>query len=201
MAVAVSVPHLKNAPDEPSIHGFAQQLESMLDLRNLPYYIVRGTSLKKMLDLSTSQARGTSYNTELVTALGVSNLHIELHAYDFDTNEEWSDSDFIIGELHGDILDDNYGYSNEILIKKVNDKIDEFAEVNIVTLRPSEHYSSVLSELLYDISSIILYVNVDSYELFPTVAESITDIIWDFVDHRTSSDHSEESIEDNPMLH
>ena len=52
MAVTVSVPHLKNAPDEPSIHGFAQQLESMLDLRDLPYLLVRGTSLRKMLDLS-----------------------------------------------------------------------------------------------------------------------------------------------------
>ena len=69
MAVTVSVPHLKNAPDEPSIHGFTQQLESMLDLRDLPYLLVRGTSLRKMLDLSTSQARGTSYNKELITAL------------------------------------------------------------------------------------------------------------------------------------
>ena len=99
MAVTISVPHFKETADGPNIKNFSSHLESMLEVKDMPYYIVKGNSLKEMLNLSTSEARGTSYNKELSTALGVSGLHIELHAYDFDTNKDWTESDFVLSSF------------------------------------------------------------------------------------------------------
>ena len=120
----------------------------------MPYYSVRGQSLKTMLDLSTSEARGTTYNNELAAALTVSDIHIELRAYDFDTHEDWSDSDFVFGKL--------IGYTDEELLKNFEDTIGSRAsyETNIIT--PIGHYSSALSEFVYQIPSIVIYVNVGS---------------------------------------
>ena len=101
MAVALSVPHFKPSADSPNIQDFAKELESLLEVKQLPYYLVQGNSMKEMLDLSSSEARGTAYNKDLAAALAVSDIHLELHAYDFNTQEDWSDSDFVIGELTG----------------------------------------------------------------------------------------------------
>ncbi len=178
MAVTISVPHFKETSDGPNVKNFSASLESMLEIKNMPYYIVKGNTAKEMIDLSTSQAKGTSYNKELSTALGVSNYHIELHAYDFDTQKDWSESDFILGDLAG--------YTNEELLQRYEDTISSFANVGVVDIVPLGHYSTVLSELVYEIPSIVVYVNADSNQLYSTVAEGITDIIAYYEDRRTA---------------
>lgn len=178
MAITISTPHFKESPDDPNIKTFLTQLESFLDAKNMPYYSVKGQSLKTMLDLSTSEARGTTYNNELAAALTVSDIHIELRAYDFDTHEDWSDSDFVFGKL--------IGYTDEELLKNFEDTIGSRASYETNTVTPIGHYSSALSEFVYQIPSIVIYVNVDSSNLYPTITESITDIILDYEERRTS---------------
>ena len=47
MAITISAPHFKESVDDPNIKPFIDQLESFLDLKAIPHYIVKGTSLKK----------------------------------------------------------------------------------------------------------------------------------------------------------
>ena len=56
----------------------------------------------------------------------------------------------------------------------------------MITVLPIGHYSTALSELVYEVPSIVLYVNVDSIELYPSVSEGITDIIAYYEDRKTS---------------
>jgi len=178
MAITISAPHFKESVDDPNIKPFIDQLESFLDLKAIPHYIVKGTSLKTMLDLTTSEARGTSYNQELAAYLQVSDLHLELHAYDFDTHEDWSTSDLVIGKL--------LGYTDEELLGDFENVLGGSATVETNMVVPMGHYASALSEFVYQIPSIVLYVNVDSSQLYPSITESITDIILDYAESRTS---------------
>lgn len=178
MAVALSVPHFKPSVDSPNIQDFVKELESLLEVKQLPYYLVQGNSMKEMIDLSSSEARGTSYNKDLAAALAVSDIHVEMHAYDFNTDENWSDSDFILGELTG--------YTDGEMLNRFETTIANFANVDVITVLPIGHYSTALSELVYEVPSIVLYVNVDSIELYPSVSEGITDIITYYEDRKTS---------------
>jgi hypothetical protein len=178
MAVALSAPHFKPSADAPNIQDFVKQLESLLEVKQLPYYLTKGNAMKEMLDLASSDARGTAYNKELSAALNVSDLHIELRAYDFSTNADWSDSDFVLGEL--------INYTDDEILNRFENTIANLSKVDIVEVLPIGHYSTALSELVYDVPSIVLYVNVDSMELYPSVAEGITDIIAYYEDRKTS---------------
>jgi len=178
MAVALSVPHFKPSLDFPNIQDFVKELEALLEIKQLPYYLVQGNSMKEMLDLSSSAARGTSYNKDLSAALAVSDIHIEIHAYDFNTNEDWSDADFILGEL--------IQQTDGELLSRFENTISNLSNVDVVTVLPIGHYSSSLSELVYEVPSIVLYVNVDSKELYPSVIEGITDILTYYEDRKTS---------------
>jgi hypothetical protein len=178
MAVTLSSPHFKPTPDGANINEFTNQLKSFLNLKSLPYYSVEGNSMKGMLDLSSSEARGTSYNKELAAGLDVSSLHIELRAYDFNTNEDWSEADFVLGELSG--------YTNDEILNRFENTITKFGKVEVVDILPLGHYSTALSELVYEVPSIVLYVNADSMELYSSVAEGITDIISYYEENKTS---------------
>ena len=178
MAVTISVPHNKNSEDSPSVIAFIQDLESILDVKSIPYYIVRGNSLREMLDLSTSQARGTSYNKELTAAFDASEFHVEIHAYDFDSDPDWSDSDVVIGDLSG--------YSDDEMISRAEETIGQFGTVSVVDIVPLGHYSTALAELVYQMKSLVIYVNADSGNLFQVVSEAITDVIGYYEDRKTS---------------
>jgi hypothetical protein len=178
MAITISAPHFKESVDDPNIKQFVDQLESFLDAKNMAYYSVKGTSLKTMLNLATSEARGTTYNQELSAALTVSDLHIELHAYDFDTHEAWSTSDIVFGKL--------VGYTDDELLNDFENIIGSKASYETNVIVPIGHYSSALSEFVYQIPSIVIYVNVDSSTLYPSITESITDIILDYEERKTS---------------
>jgi len=178
MAVAISVPYSKTSQDDPNVSGFVDELQSVLEVKGIPYYTVRGNTLKEMMDLSTSQARGTSYNKELSAALDASDLHIEIHAYDFDSSPDWTESDFILGDLSG--------YTDDEMISRYEETIGEFGNVSVVDIVPLGHYSTAVAELVYEIKSLVLYVNADSSNLFPSVSEGITDIISYYENHKTS---------------
>ncbi len=178
MAVTVSVPHNKSSEDSPSIVPFVEDLQSILEVKSIPYYTVRGNSLREMIDLSTSQARGTSYNKELSAALDVSDLHIEVHAYDFDSNPDWTDSDVVLGDLSG--------YTDDEMVTRYEETIGEFGNVSVVDIVPLGHYSTALAELVYEIKSLVLYVNADSANLFQVVSEAVTDVIAYYEDRRTA---------------
>ena len=72
------------------------------------------------------------------------------------------------------------------MLNRFETTIANFANVDVITVLPIGHYSTALSELVYEVPSIVLYVNVDSIELYPSVSEGITDIIAYYEDRKTS---------------
>lgn len=178
MPVTISVPYNKSSENSPSIVPFVEDLQSILELKGISYYTVRGNSLREMIDLSTSQARGTSYNKELSAAFDASDLHIEVQAYDFDTNPDWSDSDVVLGDLSG--------YTDDEMVSRYEETIGEFGNVSVIDIVPLGHYSTALAELVYEIKSLVLYVNADSGNLFQVVSEALSDVIVYYEDRKTA---------------
>ena len=78
------------------------------------------------------------------------------------------------------------GYTNDEILNRFENTITKFGKVEVVDILPIGHYSTALSELVYEVPSVVLYVNADSVELYPSVAEGITDIISYYEEHKTS---------------
>ena len=78
--------------------------------------------------------------------------------YDFDTHEAWSTSDIVFGKL--------VGYTDDELLNDFENIIGSKASYETNVILPIGHYSSALSEFVYQIPSIVIYVNVDSSTLY-----------------------------------
>ena len=98
MGIVVTVPHAKKPDSDPSAVAFTKQLESIMDIRDIPNYILYGNSPRNMLDLSTSEARGTGYNSDLASALRVASLLLEVHDFD-SASDPTFEEDFVFVEI------------------------------------------------------------------------------------------------------
>ena len=177
MSTVISIPHAKEPDGDPGAVLFSQELESTMELRGVSNYIVKGNSPKTMLDLSTHQAKGTNYNSELSSSLGVATYHVELHSFD-DNHESYSGNDFVIGKISG--------YTDDSMAQRFVNSIDNYATTSIEEVKPEQHYSSTLSEFVYRIPSLILYINEDSIDYHSPVAGVVADFAAEYEDHKTS---------------
>ena len=72
------------------------------------------------------------------------------------------------------------------MVTRYEETIAEFGNVSVVDIVPLGHYSTALAELVYEIKSMVLYVNADSANLFQVVSEAVTDVIAYYEDRRTA---------------
>lgn len=191
MGIVITVPHAKKPNSDPSAVAFTKQLESILDLRDISNYILYGNSPRGMLDLSTSEARGTGYNSDLASALRVASLLLEVHDYD-SASDPTFEEDFVFVEIancNTDVIDQAIAITNN------------FANVDTERLESRKHYPSALAVLSFEIPTLLLYVNRDSTDLFPAVAEALAELAEAYVQRKTDEDDSEVSIVGNPQQH
>ena len=144
-----------------------------------------------MLDLSTSEARGTGYNSDLASALRVASLLLEVHDFD-SASDPTFEEDFIFVEIakcDTGVIDQALAITNN------------FANVDTERLEASKHYASALAILSFEIPTLIVYVNRDSTDLFPAVSEALVELAEAYVQRKTVEDGSEVSIVGNPQQH
>jgi len=191
VGIVVTVPHAKKPDSDPSAVAFTKQLESIMDLRDIPNYILYGNSPKNMLDLSTSEARGTGYNSDLASALRVASILLEVHDFD-SASDPTFDEDFLFAEVakcDTEVIDQALAITND------------FANVDTERIESEKHYASSLAILSFEIPTLIVYVNRDSTDLYPAVAEALSQLAEGYAPRRTSEDGSEVSIVGNPQQH
>ena len=83
MVVGISVPFAKGPGEDIAALAFLEHFEASLRLLDVPFYTVKGSSPKTMLNLSTSEARSTEYSRELSSFFEIKRLtagmHIRVH--------------------------------------------------------------------------------------------------------------------------
>jgi hypothetical protein len=191
VGIVVTVPHAKKPDSDPSAVAFTKQLESIMDIRDIPNYILYGNSPRNMLDLSTSEARGTGYNSDLASALRVASILLEVHDFD-SASDPTFEEDFVFVEIakcDTGVIDQALAITNN------------FANVDTERLEASKHYPSALAILSFEIPTLIVYVNRDSTDLFPAVSEALVELAEAYVQRKTVEDGSEVSIVGNPQQH
>lgn len=191
MGIVIAVPHAKNPNGSPSAVAFAKQLESILDVRDIPNYALYGNSPRDMLDLSSSEARGTSYNSDLASSLRVAYILLEVHDFD-SASDPTFDEDFVFAEVakcNTEVIDQALAITND------------FANVDTERIESEKHYASSLAILSFEIPTLIVYVNRDSSDLYPAVAEALAQLAEGYAPRRTDEDGSEVSIVGNPQQH
>ena len=182
MSIVLAVPHAKEPGSDQSALAFLKNLESVLTLREMEYYSVLGNKPKKTLDLATQLARGTSYSDELSIVLGMSEILIEIQSHNDESDVDYSDFEFVIGELPS--------FTDEDDSDTLMNTIDQFGDTTVEKMDPKEHYAAVLSEIIFKRTAIILSVNSNSNGKFIGVAEVLVDFVADSLDRRISMAHS-----------
>jgi hypothetical protein len=178
MAIVVTVPHATEpAPDQGAVL-FTKYLQSIMTTRDIDYYIVNGDKPKAMIPLSTYYARGTDYNTELSVAIEMSELLIEVQSFGGESDSEYTEWDFVIGDLPD--------YSDDDMTNALYNYIDDFGDCSVEEVLPKNHYPSVLSEFVYEKPAIIINVNENVSDKFMAVAERLVDFAVEYAAHRTS---------------
>ncbi len=178
MSIVLTVPHAKEPGSDLSALEFLKNVESVLTLREMEYYSVLGNKPRKVLDLSTSLARGTEYHDELATVLGMSDILVEVHSHNEDSDVEYSEFDFVVCELPE--------FTDEDMADTLMNSLEPFGDTTVETVKPSNHYPAVLSELIFKNDAIILSVGDNSNERFIGAAESLVDFVAGSLDRRIS---------------
>ena len=169
MVVGISVPFAKGPGEDIAALAFVQNFEASLRLLDIPFYTVKGTSPKTMLNLSTSEARSTEYSRELSSTLSVSSIHIDLQGFDNESNPEWIRSDIVFGVLPT--------FTNEEQMQAFANLTREFAWATVKEIDIPSNYASGLSEFVFDTPSIPIKLNVGSVDLYPALAEVVAESV------------------------
>jgi len=176
VSIVLTVPHAKEPGSDLTALEFLNNLESVLTLRQMEYYSVLGNKPKTVLDLSTHHARGTEYHDELAIVLGMSDVLIEIHSHNEDSEVEYSEFDFVICELPS--------YTDEDMADTLMNSLETFGDAAAETVKPEKHYPAVLSELIFKNDAIILSVGDNSNEKFIGAAEVLVDFVAGSLDRR-----------------
>ena len=179
MTIAIVVPHAKEPEGDPTAVLFADYMEAALVNRDIEFYTIMGDKSKTMIDLSTHNARGTSYNDELSSALKNSILMVELHSHDEDSADDYSEFDFIIEEFPE--------FSEENLSEELSNSLQEFGDANVENADASNRYASTLSTLIFGKPAIIFSVNENTKEKFIGSSEALVEFLVDYAARRKSS--------------
>ena len=189
MTLAVTVPFATPPEEDTGAVLFLEHFKESLNSLELSHYVIEGESPKGILNLSTKEAKTTEYSKDLSTLLPASNLHIDIHSYNYETYPDWIDRDIVLGVLPT--------FTDTKLLAALKRSLIDISSIYIEDLILEFSYASVLSELIFNVKSIPLYLNENSVALYPVIAEKLAE----FVDQIGPSGYSEVSIEDNLMQH
>ncbi len=182
MAFAITQPYATEPGADQGAIEMGKHLESIMRLRKIEFYSIQGDKPKTMLDLSTSDARGTKYNTELSFAIENSSLLIELHSYNFDSNKEYAEYEFIIGDIPN--------YTDDVILDTLFNTINNVGDCSVEIVEPVDHYAAVLSEFIFQKPAIILMVNDESIDKFMALSEYLVDFVVDFEASKALQGHA-----------
>ncbi len=172
MAFAITQPHATEPGASQGAIEMGKHIESIMSLRNLEHYSIMGDKPKTMLDLSTSDARGTEYNNNLSFAIENSSMLIELQSYHFDNNKELAEYEFILGDIPN--------YTDDVILDTLFNTINDIGDCSVEIVEPSNHYAAVLSEFIFEKPAIILMVNDESIDKFMALSEYLVDFVVDY---------------------
>jgi hypothetical protein len=191
MTLAVTVPFATPPEEDTGAVLFLEHFKESLNSLEISHYVIEGESPKGILNLSTKAAKTTEYSKDFSTVLLASNLHIDIQSYNYETypDEDWINRDVVLGVLPT--------FTDTKLLGALKRHLIDVSSIYIKDLILEFSYASVLSELIFDVKSIPLYLNENSVALYPVIAEKLAE----FVDQIGPLDYSDTSSEDNLMQH
>ena len=183
----ITVPHAKREASGNHDEGAIQLipfLRKSLDDRSVPYsFLVGDDVFRGVLDLNRGESRNTEYAKEFAKLLSLSDLHIDLHSFEY-VDEDTSDE-----ESYTVMGDDLREWSRSdivfLTIPKITDEwfahtVMEHLE-RLVTIDDIEtdtyNFLTVFSQVAMDVPSILLEVNEGSRPSFPAVAEAVAEAV------------------------
>ena len=84
--------------------------------------------------------------------------------------------------------------SNQSLYEGIENILDEYGVVSVVEVAYATHRLSLVSEVLFDTQSVILYLNEGAVDLFSSVAEVLAEFVSQYEAHKSPLADAQASI-------
>ncbi len=174
MAITVTVPYAKPPHDDTAAVDFAKQLKVNFDLVGVPNSTHYGDTHKTIVDLETHKGKDTSYARAVRESLKDATLHINLHSFGVD--EKWSQDDLSLVSLPY--------ISDQDLYRAANNYLDDYGTITMKDGDYENHYTALMSETLFDVPTVVVYLNEAAVDLYSVFAEALAEFAAGFVDRR-----------------
>jgi hypothetical protein len=185
----ITVPHGKQNEGMQFDAGaieFVPYLESALRAHNVQYLLHIGGTHRELVDLNRKEAYGTQYYTEFCGLLKNSTVHLDLHSFPFvpeDAPEEDAltslGDDLRAWSVHTAVFLDTAGVTNQKLLNEVTSKIEKRFDIGIFD-STIDGYLTLVSNILFEVPSLVMEVNDQSVEEFEALAIEIAASFADY---------------------
>ena len=185
--VVITVPFAKPPNEEMGAVTFANLLGDALLAQpdDMLMRILWGEDHADIINVETAQGRDTPYAREYYQELKEHNFHINIRSFEAD-NELYKDNDIMLGYLP-------YTH-DQSLYESIENVLDEYGVISVVELDDATHRLSLVSEVLFDTPSVILYLNEGAVDLFESVAEELAAFVVNYEAQRIPLVDSQASI-------
>jgi hypothetical protein len=174
--VVITVPFAKPPKEEMGAVEFASMLSTELESKGVNVKVLFGEDHPDIVNVETAQGRDTPYAHAYYEELKLHDLHINIRSFEAD-NELYKDNDIMLGYL--------LYTSKQSLYESIENQLDEYGVISIVEVDNATHRLSLVSEVLFDTPSVTLYLNEGAVDLFPSVAEKLSEFVSQYAAQRT----------------
>jgi hypothetical protein len=183
--VVITVPFAKAPKEEIGAVEFASMLSTELQKKDTDVKMLFGKDHADITNVETAQGRDTSYVRAYYEELELHDLHIDIRSFEAD-HELHKDNDIMLGF---------FPYtSNQSLYEGIENILDEYGVVSVVEVAYATHRLSLVSEVLFDTQSVILYLNEGAVDLFSSVAEVLAEFVSQYEAHKSPLADAQASI-------
>ena len=172
----ITVPHARREASNNHDEGAMQMiphLRKSLEDYGVPHTFHVGTDFRGILDLNRGESRHTEYAKEFTRLLGLNDLHIDLHSFEYldedvpdeqaiteagDDVREWSMSDVVFLTIDG-VTDENF-------LSYMYEELEEQVIVDDIQTQPY-NYLTTFAQVIMDVPSVLIELNEGSAPSYP----------------------------------
>lgn len=153
----------------PTSEHFAKMLRASLNLRSIESFLLITKTSDAVVNHNTSDTLNSSFMKELHEAGVKSDFHIDIRTFDPTTAGKLESLDFVVTEIPG-VSDNDVNMS-------VLGYLDNFSEVEVITMNPEVTFCSNYCGLVLSLPTVTLLISEAGSGLYRAAADELAEVV------------------------
>ena len=175
--VVITVTDSRTSPT--SVH-FAKMLVASLNLRSIESFLLVPKTSDAVVNHNTSDTLNSSFMKELHEAGSKSDFHIDVRTFDPTSAGKLESLDFVVTDIPG-VSDSDVNMS-------VLGYLDNFSEVEVITMNPEVTFCSNYCGLVLSLPTVTLLISEAGSGLYRAAADELAEVVEQVAPHRMPVD-------------